>query len=83
MVCFGWVWMHDEWYVYNGVWGIRGMIPGCMKVGMISTWLVYDELVTYMCGWGHRLGMSNNESWWLVKLWYGWHEEKHLTHDRE
>jgi len=40
-------------------------------------------LVTYVCACGHKLGMSNNESWWLVNLWYGWYEEKHFTHDRE
>jgi len=72
------------WYGGNWVCILGGYYMwGDYELGMISTWIVYDKLDTYVCTCGHKLGMSNNESWWLVNLWYGWYEEKHFTHDWE
>jgi len=44
---------------------------GNCELGMISTWIVHEWLDTYVCACGHKPGMSNNGSWWLVNLWYG------------
>jgi len=36
MICFGWVWLYDDWPVYNGAWSIfLGMIHELWMNGLV------------------------------------------------
>jgi len=49
----------------------RGLYVGDCELGMIFIWVVHEKLDTYICACSHKIGMSNNGSWWLVNQWYG------------
>jgi len=49
----------------------KGLYVGDCELGMISIWVVHEKLDTYICACGHKYGMSDNGSWWLVNQWHG------------
>jgi len=71
MVCFGWVWMYDEWYVYNGVWGISSMIPKLQMMGLVwkLAWSLHD---LYMMSWLHMYVCEATNLAWVIMNLSGW-----------
>jgi len=70
MICFGWVWLYDEWHVYNGAWGMFGMFHELRMMGRVCYWHVewmsgldLTEHVISM-RWGPRF-----MGWWWSEVW--------------